>query len=130
MLKHNHCYLPICRCIFVDYGWIGGDRGGNQRSISSSIRNHPYIMSAKGLGGWVLKRASFWWRSVLFYPDIVGGSEKVKKCADVLYGWYLMEMWLPTKLINEGLFPNSEASLSIMVRPKRLLSTKITEGYR
>ena len=49
-LKHNHCYLPICCCIFVDHGWIGGDRGGNQRSISSSIKDHPYITSAKELG--------------------------------------------------------------------------------
>ena len=40
-------------------------------------------MSAKGLGGWVQKRTGVLMK---FSTDIVGGSEKVQKCADVMYG--------------------------------------------
>ena len=49
-------------------------------------RDHPYIMSAKGLG-------SEKWKFLLTistisaYVSRVGGSEKVQKCADVIQGW-------------------------------------------
>ena len=48
------------------------------------IRDHPFITSAKGLGGWGQKNGTFCWRSK--YADVwwLGGSEKVPKCADVI----------------------------------------------
>ena len=50
------------------------------------IRDHPYITSAKGLGGWVPKMAVFADVQYCIYADIVGGSEKVPKYVDVIYG--------------------------------------------
>ena len=48
------------------------------------FRDHPYIMAAKGLGGWVQKMAIFADVQYYIYADIVGGSEKVKKYADII----------------------------------------------
>ena len=50
-------------------------------------REHPYITSAKGLGGWVKKMAVFANVQYCVYIDIVGGSEQVQKCADVIKEW-------------------------------------------
>ena len=47
-------------------------------------RDHPYITSAKGLGGWGQKMAIFADVQYSIYADIVGGSEKVQKYADVI----------------------------------------------
>ena len=41
------------------------------------IRDHPYITSAKGHGGWVPKVAVFANVQYCIYADIVGGLEKV-----------------------------------------------------
>ena len=46
---------------------------------------HSYITSAKGLGGWVYKIASFAKVQYCVYADIVGGSEKVPNYSDVIY---------------------------------------------
>ena len=51
------------------------------------IRDHPYITSVKGLGGWVQKGVVFADVQYCIYADIVGGSEKVQKYFDVIYGW-------------------------------------------
>ena len=54
------------------------------------IRDHPYITSAKGLGG--LNNNIFCWRWVLYlcwHSTYIGGSGKASKCADVIYGWFL-----------------------------------------
>ena len=48
--------------------------------MENFLRNHPYIMSAKGLGEWNKK-----WQLLLTQ----GGSEKVQKCAGVIQGWSL-----------------------------------------
>ena len=45
-------------------------------------RDHPYITSAKELGGWGQKNGNFCWRSV--HADIVDGSENGQKCAEVI----------------------------------------------
>ena len=50
----------------------------------NSLGDHPYIMSAKGLGGWVQKMAMLADVQYYIYADIVGGSEKVKKYADII----------------------------------------------
>ena len=53
-------------------------------------RNHPYITSGKGLAGWVgSKKGGGEFADVQYciYADIVGGSEKVQKYSDVIYGW-------------------------------------------
>ena len=51
-------------------------------------REHPYITSAKRLGGRVQKFAIFGDVQYCIYADIVGGwvggSENVQKCADVI----------------------------------------------
>ena len=47
-------------------------------------RDHPYIMSAKGLGGWCWEIAIFADIQYCIYADIVDGSEKVQKYADVI----------------------------------------------
>ena len=59
------------------------------------LRDHPYITSAKGLGGWVKKNCSFCWRSVLYLCWHGDGNYRgssyvqIQKCADVVYGWSL-----------------------------------------
>ena len=57
-------------------------------TVLISQNDHPFITSQKGLGGWVQKMAVF--ADVLYYiyADIVGESERVPKCADVMYGWF------------------------------------------
>ena len=47
-------------------------------------RDHSYNMSAKGLGEWGQKMAVFADVQHYIYADIVGGSEKVQKYADVI----------------------------------------------
>jgi hypothetical protein len=44
-------------------------------------------MSAKGLVGWVLKKANFADVHYCIYADILGGSEKFQNYAVVIYGW-------------------------------------------
>ena len=59
--------------------------------VEKYLWNHPCITSAKKLDGWGQKIHNFCWRSVqTVYADVewVGGSEKVQKCADVIYGWF------------------------------------------
>ena len=52
--------------------------------------DHPYITSAKGLGGWVKKISFFADVQYNIDADIVDRwVQKVQKCADVLYGWSL-----------------------------------------
>ena len=50
--------------------------------------DHPYITSAKELGGWVQKKSIFGDVQFFIYADIVGGwvggSEKIQKYADVI----------------------------------------------
>ena len=46
-------------------------------------RDHPYITSARGLGGWSWKMAIFADVHYCIYADIVGESEKGQKYADV-----------------------------------------------
>ena len=50
------------------------------------LRDHPYITSPYGLGGWVKKMAISADVQYCIYADIVGGS---KICQDVIYGWSL-----------------------------------------
>ena len=54
--------------------------------VEKYLWNHPYITSAKGLGGWGQKIDYFRWRPVLFLLTLglVVGSKKVQKCADVI----------------------------------------------
>ena len=47
-------------------------------------RDHPYIPSANGLGGWVQKMAIFADVQYCVYADKVGESVKVQKYADVM----------------------------------------------
>ena len=51
-----------------------------------STKDHLYITSAKGLGGWGRKIAVFAdvQYSVFILKNVVGGSEKVQKYADVI----------------------------------------------
>ena len=55
------------------------------------LRDHPYITSPYGLGGWVKKMAISADVQYCIYSDIVGGS---KICEDVIYEWSLPH--LPT----------------------------------
>jgi hypothetical protein len=57
------------------------------------IRDHPYITSANGLGGWVRKMAIFAAVQYYIYANVgwMGESEKVQKCADVIIGWSLTQ---------------------------------------
>ena len=48
------------------------------------LGDHPYITSAKELGGWVQKMAVF---ADVHYGRWPGGSDKVQICAKVIYGW-------------------------------------------
>ena len=48
-----------------------------------------YITSAFGLGGGVQKSALFADVQYSIYANIVGGSKKAQKCADVTYEWFL-----------------------------------------
>ena len=48
------------------------------------LRDHPYITSPKELGRWGQKMAIFADVQYCIYADIVGGSEKVQKYADVM----------------------------------------------
>ena len=48
------------------------------------LGDHPYITSAKGLGGWGQKMVIFADVQYCTYVDIVGGSEKVQRYADVI----------------------------------------------
>ena len=50
-------------------------------------RDRLYIMSAKEQGGLDRKIAIFAKVQYLIYVDIVGGSEKVKIYADIIWGW-------------------------------------------
>ena len=43
---------------------------------------------------WVQKMAIFADVQYCIHADIVGGSKKVKKCGDVIYGWSLMSQWI------------------------------------
>ena len=58
------------------------------RNESHVPMDHPFIMSAKGLGG------SRKWPVLLTFSTVfmltlwVGGSEKVQNYADVIYGWF------------------------------------------
>ena len=63
--------------------------------FTPKLRGHPYITSAKELGGWGKDHSSSWVGSkklqfLLTFSTIyvglgwVSGSEKVKKCADVI----------------------------------------------
>ena len=53
--------------------------------MPNATRNHLYITSAYGLGGWGRKMAIFADVQYCIYADIVvGGSEKVQKYADVI----------------------------------------------
>ena len=49
------------------------------------VRDHPYITSAKGLGRWVRKIAIF--DDYCINAELLVGSEKVQKYADVIKGW-------------------------------------------
>ena len=51
------------------------------------VRDHPYITSANRLGRWVRKVAIFDDVQYCIYADLVVGSEKVQKYADVVKGW-------------------------------------------
>jgi hypothetical protein len=51
------------------------------------MRDHPYITSAKRLGGWDHIKVIFADVHYFIYADIVGGSKKVQKYEDVIYGW-------------------------------------------
>ena len=51
------------------------------------IRDHPYITSEKGQGRWVRKIAIFDDVHYCIYADLVVGSQKVQKYADVIKGW-------------------------------------------
>ena len=54
--------------------------------IRLDIMDHPYITSTQGLSGFkVFANLQY----CCSYADIMGGSEKVKKCADVIYEWSL-----------------------------------------
>ena len=56
---------------------------------STYVRDHPYITSDKGLGGWVQKAAVVADVQHYIYADEVGGSEKVQNYSDVIYEWSL-----------------------------------------
>ena len=48
------------------------------------VRDHPYITSAKGLGGWVKKKARFADVQYCIYADKVDGVQKGQKYTDVI----------------------------------------------
>ena len=54
--------------------------------LARSLKDHPYITSAKELVGWVQKMAVFTDVQYCIYADMVDESEKVQKCTDVIYG--------------------------------------------
>ena len=55
------------------------------------LGDHPYITSVTELGGWVQKKVVFDDLQYCNYADILSGSEKVEICADVIYGWSLVQ---------------------------------------
>ena len=58
-------------------------------SLPNCVRDLPYSTSAKGLGGF-RKWQVFDDVQYCFYADIVGGSKKIHKCADVMQEWSIM----------------------------------------
>ena len=46
--------------------------------------DHPYITSAKGLGGWSQNIIIFTDVQNRIHADIVGGSEKLQKYSDII----------------------------------------------
>ena len=52
-------------------------------------------MSAKAWVHGLKKRAVFADIRYCIYADMVGGSKKVQKFADVIYGWSLRRLFLP-----------------------------------
>ena len=52
--------------------------------------DHPFITSEKELGEGGSKKDIFADGQYCIHADIVGGSEKVQKCADVIYGWSIL----------------------------------------
>ena len=61
---------------------------------STCLRGHPYIMSAKGLGGWVQKNVNFCWSSILLMLTKGGWDRKSPKM------WWLNIGMVPYKLIE------------------------------
>ena len=53
-------------------------------NLFAKLWDHPYITSAKALGGWVLEIAIFADVQYCIYADIVGGSLKVDEYADII----------------------------------------------
>ena len=45
----------------------------SRNTVAVAVRDHPYITSAKGLGGWVLKMVIFADVQYCIYADIMGG---------------------------------------------------------
>ena len=62
----------------------------NSLDFAAGLRDHPYITSAKGLGGWLVsKMVIFADVQHCIHAVIMDGSEKVQKYADVIKGWSL-----------------------------------------
>ena len=60
------------------------DDAKNRRHFAAGLRDHPYITSTKGLGGWVWKMIIFADVQHCIHAAIVVGSDKVQKYADVI----------------------------------------------
>ena len=65
---------------------------GHRKITHVYIRDHSYITSAKVLGGFKKWQFLLKFSTVFMLIWLVGGSEKVQKCADVIYGWPLREL--------------------------------------
>ena len=76
-------------------------------------RDHSYITSACGLRtGWVgSEKGHFYWCSVLYscWYSVVGGSENVQECADVIYWWIpyekIRKVWRKSFFPRNYVFP-------------------------
>ena len=72
---------------FLNRQFYNSAKCQNKRGQTQLSNDHPYITSTKGLGGWGRKMVIFADVQYCIYADIVGGSEKVQKYADVIQGW-------------------------------------------
>ena len=74
----------ICHATFVYR--TQSQKGNKKRQQASELeRDHPYITSAKVLGGWVWKMPVWLTLSPVFIlTEWVSGAEKVQKYADII----------------------------------------------
>ena len=99
-----------------------------QTSLASILMGTSLYYVSKGLGRYVQEMAGFWQHSILFL--LVGGSEKVQKCADVIpypshYNprlvYFLPTFWSPKTFFQGAFFPKILALFMVSIHERFLI---------